>query len=296
LRKTAPDVDYRQASFYSFWFYDCVYLAWLKKKKTINKAIARAHSGDLYEDHVSIRDKTLMRGFVLSNLDYVLPVSDVGSNYLQSKYPENAVKVKTVRLGTDDYGLNAFSKESTFTIVSCANFRHHKRIHVIAEVLTRADFPLKWYHIGNEGEGTNDPMVPVFIANKAVLGKNENVNYISMGTLDNEEVMKFYQEQSVNLFVSLSEVEGLPVSMMEAISMGIPVLSTDVGGCREIVTEETGVLIEADLPADKVWNVIRDFKETSKNEDSFRLGVREFWLNNFAASSNYEEFIKILKS
>jgi len=294
LKKGNNKFDLRNSTFYSFWFYDCIYLAWLKDRRIIRKAVARAHSGDLYENHQSIRGKLLFRRYVLNNMDVVMPVSDVGNNYLKAKYPGAASRILTVRLGTDDYGLNAFTASTDFVIVSCANFRHHKRIHVLADVLCRADFPVKWFHIGNEGEGSKDPKVPEFIRNKEKLAKNYFVKYTPLGPLENGEVMKFYKNQSVNLFVSLSEVEGLPVSMMEAISMGIPILATDVGGCREIVTEQTGCLIDPQMNPEDIWGNIRKLKNSDVNTEAFRVGVRKYWEEGFSARKNYKYLEKIL--
>jgi hypothetical protein len=33
---------------YSFWFYDCIYLAWMRKKGWIGKAVSRAHTEATY--------------------------------------------------------------------------------------------------------------------------------------------------------------------------------------------------------------------------------------------------------
>lgn len=41
--------------------------------------------------------------------------------------------------------------------------------------------------------------------------------------------------ENIDLIISLSYSEGLPYSLIEAISMGIPIVSTDVGGVNEIV-------------------------------------------------------------
>lgn len=47
-----------------------------------------------------------------------------------------------------------------------------------------------------------------------------------------------------DLFLNTSQWEGLPNILLEAISMGLPVLSSDVGGIRELIKhEETGLLI-----------------------------------------------------
>ena len=46
------------------------------------------------------------------------------------------------------------------------------------------------------------------------------------------------------MFINLSSSEGIPVSIMEAQSFGIPVIATNVGGSGEIVVSETGVLVD----------------------------------------------------
>ena len=44
----------------------------------------------------------------------------------------------------------------------------------------------------------------------------------------------------VDLFLTVSANEGIPVSIMEAQSFGIPVIATDVGGISEIVNNVNG--------------------------------------------------------
>lgn len=281
--------------FYSFWFYDCIYLAWLKMHNRNFRIITRTHSGDLYEDHISIRNNLLFRNFQMVYLDAVFPVSNMGTAYLANKYPLYKNKIKTVFLGTEDRKtLNPFNPER-FVIVSCASFRHHKRIHKIAESLLDINFPLTWYHFGNENLHTTDPKIQEYIERKEQLKLKSNINFVPMGYTENEAVLDFYTNNSVNLFVSLSAAEGIPVSIMEAISFGIPVLSTNVGGCSEIVNEQTGILIPLNTTCREVANLLLEFKNSNKNTSQFRIGVKEFWLKYFNEDRNYSELMKVIR-
>jgi len=47
--------------------------------------------------------------------------------------------------------------------------------------------------------------------------------------------------------MNLSETEGIPVSIMEAQSAGVPILATNLGGTSEIVNNENGFLVEKDF-------------------------------------------------
>ena len=108
--------------------------------------------------------------------------------------------------------------------------------------------------------------------------------------MPNDKILDFYQSTQVNLFISLTEAEGIPVSIMEAISFGIPVLSTDVGGCSEIVNNQTGILIPLNTPASEVGKIIEDFILSDKNSQIYREKVRSYWLANYSETSNYSEF------
>ena len=66
------------------------------------------------------------------------------------------------------------------------------------------------------------------------------------GRVDNVQVRSFYRDTFVNVFVNTSSSEGVPVSIMEAQSAGIPVIATAVCGTPELVNENDGLLLPAD--------------------------------------------------
>ena len=275
--------------FYSFWFYDCIYLAWLRKKGLIKKAVTRAHGGDLFEERGSLVGKVLFRYFQFKYLDKVLSVSQTGTNYLHKKYPKFINIIETSYLGSPNHDyINPKNNGERFVLVSCARIRNIKRIHKIAEMLHYIDFPLTWHHIGDENlESQNDQTIAVYKENIEKLKAKSNIQFVAHGNISNEVILEFYKETPIDLFISLSEAEGVPVSMMEAISFGIPILSTDVGGCKEIVTEETGILIALETTMEKAAQIITVFKNTHQNTVKFRFGVRKFWEANFDAENNY---------
>jgi glycosyltransferase involved in cell wall biosynthesis len=52
----------------------------------------------------------------------------------------------------------------------------------------------------------------------------------------------------LDVFCLSSNNEGLPLSPMEAQACGVPVVLTDVGGCKEAICNETGIIVEPDNP------------------------------------------------
>jgi glycosyltransferase involved in cell wall biosynthesis len=66
---------------------------------------------------------------------------------------------------------------------------------------------------------------------------------------------------SLDVFVLPTEAEAMPLSLLEALACGVPQVCSDVGGCPEVVTAETGILVPPGRPeaiADAVVRLLED--------------------------------------
>ncbi|MBL7890349.1 MAG: glycosyltransferase [Bacteroidia bacterium] len=264
----------------SYWFSDwATVLSVLKEKRKNISFVSRGHGYDIFDDRFD--DAYIpFRCFQLSNVDAVYSVSKKGATYLRNKNinPEN---IKVSYLGVSDKGVNPFDPNARFTIVSCSNVNIFKRVDLIIDVLKNIDFPVDWVHFG-DGDQLD------YIKEKAK-GLPSNIKTDFRGRVSNQEVMTFYLENSVNLFITTSAMEGLPMTLIEASSFGIPLMGTNVGGIPEIINDETGMLIEEKIDVNKVASDISSFRSSNKNTPEFRKGVRLFWENNFYSEKNYIE-------
>ena len=103
----------------------------------------------------------------------------------------------------------------------------------------------------------------------------------------------FYKNNYVDLFINTSKSEGLPVSLMEATSFGIPIMAPNVGGIKEIVTKETGILFEPNKEIEQLANYIVELNNKTRifNRDV----IRKFWEINYSAEINYRQFLKLIE-
>lgn len=89
--------------------------------------------------------------------------------------------------------------------------------------------------------------------------------------------------RSLDCFVLSSEVESLPLSIREAMSMSLPVVATDVGGNREIVAEGiTGFLVRPKSP-DQLAAAMSNVVEDRLSREVMGKAARRFCKDRFNA-------------
>lgn len=260
-------------------------IPFLKNKIKNNDIFVRFHRTDLYEEakggYIPFRKRVFM------NIDHILPISLHGKNYLCKKYSYiNENKLHISRLGTFDHGLNPESKfEIEFHLLTCSNVVPVKRLDLLINALSFCNIRINWTHIG-AGILFNE-------IQKKSKELPSNIKVLFLGNKSNKEVIDYYSHHHIDLFVNVSSSEGVPVSIMEALSFGIPVLATDVGGTAEIVDENVGELLPANISEIELANRITTF--AAKNHQKTRLNARKRWEDLCDANKNYTEFVKFIK-
>ena len=278
-----------QLFLYAYWLYNPAYVAVTVKKHIpqVERAISRAHGFDIYE----YRSFNYLpyRQMLFEELDAVYCVSNNGVNYLNELYPLSSVKFHCAYLGTIDYGTEIFYRQSnTIRIVSCSNCIKLKRINLIIDALSQlrgSGLLIEWTHFGGG---------PLLDALKIYASEqlDEFVTFTFAGPVSNSELMNKYKSGQYDFFINVSETEGIPVSIMEAMSFGIPALATDVGGTSELVNDGiNGYLVGANTSFVEIANKIQEIAlldtETYLN---LRINARRKWEMCFSAKKNYPKF------
>lgn len=280
------NISFDNGLIYSYRFEYQSYLAvQLREKIGGNAVIARAHRYDLYE--YTNKDNYLpLRNTILQRIDKVYLISDDGLQYLSKKYPEYKDKMTVSRLGTNDYGIQDVSMaQSPLNIVSCSNVVPVKRMdRIIDAFMQLKNIEIVWTHFGDG---------PLFDEiQKKASALPDNIKTVFRGNLSNSELMKEYQSSRYHLFINVSDSEGVPVSIMEAMSFGIPCIATDVGGTKEIIDDGVnGWIIKTDTAVNELRDRIRSVsKMDNQSYQELRKNVRDKWESISSAKEIYKAF------
>lgn len=291
--------EYDEVMIYSYWLFVPASVAvklkehLIKMGVKVKKAVSRAHGYDLYEERNYLKYLP-EREYLLKNLDAVFTCSRDGERYLKEKYPPFAEKIYYSPLGTKDHGAVSHNKTDCFTIVTCSSLNPVKRVWRVADALSlyMGEKEIKWIHIG--GSGKKLQKLKNYTENK-LSGKNAAFEF--KGQMTNDKVNDFYLSNPPDLFLNVSESEGVPVSIMEAASFGIPVLAADCGGTGEVVENSvTGKLIPKDFSNSELISEIKNFMFLNEN-DIKRMSEagRSMWAEKYNAEKNYSDFaLKLL--
>jgi glycosyltransferase involved in cell wall biosynthesis len=176
----------------------------------------------------------------------------MGKEYIVKSYRVPHKKVRVSRLGTADHGLGATNRESeSIHLVSCSRVIPLKRVELIARTINLLDERFIWTHIG---DGQSHEIVQKYI-NDHHLQDRTNL----LGWIPSDQVSNVYKQFAFDFFIHVSETEGIPVSIMEAMSFGLPVLATDVGGIHELVDDTNGCLIPKDIDEVMLGKYVSEF-------------------------------------
>ncbi len=278
------------AVIYSYWQNSAAVAALLIKKEfPEHKIICRAHRSDLYF-YAQENNYLSFRRFISENIDNLFFISDDGMKYQTQLLKKRYAGFVVSRLGVKkEIELITKKKSGKRTIISCSNIIPVKRIELIMKALAlMEEIDIKWVHFG--GGYLEDS---VKAAAKQMLSSKTNIEYCFKGKTDNKTIHRFYAENHIDLFINVSESEGIPVSIMEAISYGIPVLATDVGGTGEIISDAVGKLMKKNLSPAALANHIKTFfKNSPQKLNAYSNNAREFGRNNYSSEKNYNKFIK----
>ena len=188
----------------------------------------------------SISFQKKVRSFSIKKSDIVVTPSKHLKNFILNLGFKNKIEIINNGVFIPEENTNIFTNDQiNITIVS--RLVSHKNIEKIIKAISDLNSPLINLNIIGDGPELNQ-------LQKISLESNNKDNIIFHGKLNRDEIDHIFLNSDI--YIQASNYEGLPHSLLEAMSYGIPVLCTPVGECKEILgNEDRGYIL--DLPVSK---------------------------------------------
>ena len=280
------------AVLYSYWFHlQAVAAGCLAARRPDVRAVTRAHGADLYEER-SPGGYIPLRRAAMRNLSRIICVSRHGADYLANRHPGSSGRIAVHRLATANSSSEGPepSAEGEVVLASCSYLVPLKRVPRIAAIAAGVAQALgrtvRWVHFGGGEEAG--------LVADAVRDKPGLVAELP-GDVAHATVLACYRTRPIHLFLNQSTTEGVPVSVMEALGSGIPVVATAAGGTAEILAGGAGIIHPIDEP---VASVVAQISRLLLDRPAYRAArsaARSQWERSCRAEAVFPPFVDELR-
>lgn len=216
---------------------------WLPRSFSPAKIVVTCHGLDWQRSKWSkIASSIIYSGerMAVANADKLIVVSQYLQSYFQNRYGIDSTYIPTAPAEYSDSDENlayisSLGLEPKKYIIFLGRLVPEKRPELLLEAFKVLD-PEDWKLVFvGDTSGTDD------FKSKLVKGKNDKIIFTNTltGSLLAETV------RNAGLFVLPSDLEGLPLVVLEAMREGIPVLASDIPPHKQLVGEDRGTLFKA---------------------------------------------------
>lgn len=114
-----------------------------------------------------------------------------------------------------------------------------------------------------------------------------------LGNIKNIELPDYYN--LADIFISLSEIEGQGISILEAMACGCLVVASEVGGIKYTIKDNYNGFLVDKRKKSEIESLIIEIYENKRNTDDIKLNARKEIERNFNWNKNFEKIIAIYK-
>ena len=233
-----------------------------------------------------IEVQKLLRNWSINSAEIVITPSDHLKNFVSELGFNNEIlKINNGVDITDIKRTNVHKADINLLIISRLVIQ--KNINIVIEAMELLDNKnVKLSIIGEGGE---------FNKLEGVIHELNLQNRVQLlGKIDNNKISQFLL--TADIFIQASDYEGLPHSVLEAINYEIPILSTEVGGCRDLLNDgERGFIIpippDKKIIAENIIYIIDNKDEATKRADAAKVFISKEY--SFLVQAN--QYMKIFQ-
>ena len=213
-------------------------------------------------------------------------------------YFPNKKNQKLIPLGIDSdyYNPLLFSNNNhdRFTIITVANLVPVKGIEVLIKAIDRLQNPS--IHLDILGD-TRDTYADVLQQLVVDLNLENQVSFLGKHT----DVRPFLAQSDLYIIPTLDEgrKEGMPMALVEAMCMGIPVLGSNITGIKYVLRDFQALLFEANSAASLSDKITGFYAKSCGERKAIGKSLREYCIENFSMQKFIQEhedlYLKLTK-
>ncbi len=209
-------------------------------------------------------------------------IKDYQKQNINAKLLPNTIKC-------NDFGLEPIKADKPrFNLVSVAALRQGKNFHFTIDAIKKLKDEIPFIHFTIVGDGEEEQF---YKSHCEKAGMNDFVSFVGRKT--HKEIAEIFRTQDA--FVIASDIELFAIPVVEAMSAGLPVVSTRCQGPEVYLTKETGYLCSVN-DSDDLALAIKKMYENLDTFNSKRIKeIAKSYDAKTVADMAYNYYMEILK-
>ena len=153
----------------------------------------------------------------------------------------------------------------------------------------------------NLGSTSGNPSVGcVVVKNNSVISSG-HTSLNGRPHAEDNALKKKIDYKNSDIYIQASGYEGLPHTLLEAISYNLSIISTPIGGTNEILENDTNgwtiQLIDGKYPSEKeIANKVKYILNNKQEDKIKKIRARKLLIENFDKNINFEKYVDTIES
>ena len=281
-------------------------LPYLKSKNPNIPIIDYIHMEEWYNRNGGYsRYSTMMK----SVIDKTLTCNENSKIILKEHFGRNSEEIETVYIGVDEEKFNP-SKFNKNELLEKYGLQNEKR-YILSYIcrISEQKRPILLLEIVKKLKEKRNDFLVLVVGNGNLLEKMkkkasemeilENIKFL--GNIEKTEEIYALSDATINCSIK----EGLALTSYESLSMGVPVISANVGGQKELITEDVGIVVtcmqdeKAIYSEDYDLNEINDYvigiDNVLNNLEKYKENCRNRILGKFTSKNMINKMTEIFE-
>jgi len=226
---------------------------------------------------------------IINESSLFITISNYNKKYLIDKYTidPNKIIVNYCGILTDQYDRKNLDYPVQFTVISVTGLRPIKGVQDLIEackILTEEKIPYQCQIIGG---GPDQQQI------EELIGKYNLTEHVHLlGKIHPDQIKDYLLKSSVFVLPSLSE--GIPVAVMEAMAMELPVIATDITGLPEIIENGINGYLVPPKDPQALANKIMELYNDPKKRIALGKAAHQTIVEKFNLKKNVARFEKLI--